>query len=149
MDFDSLVFRFWEWCLPGIITMFFYDPLPKTWSRNVIFLADLGQAKIRDIPFLCQSPNRLRPNLLIELLSCKNNRLIIHIFCLPVDTDPYYKVSGFFKKGFLWMSSGAGAPREAKVQKYGYFLPLGNEIPTFLNFLLDFGLKLWLFKYHG
>ena len=35
------------------------------------------------------------------------------------------------------------------VQKYGHFLPLGNEIPIFLNFPLDIGLKLLLFKYHG
>jgi len=28
-------------------------------------------------------------------------------------------------------------------------LPLGNAISYFLNFPLDFGLKLWLFKYHG
>jgi hypothetical protein len=35
------------------------------------------------------------------------------------------------------------------VQKYAYFLPLGNEIQTFLNLYLEFGLKLWLFRYHG
>jgi hypothetical protein len=35
------------------------------------------------------------------------------------------------------------------VLKNGYFLPPGNEIPTFLNLSLDFSLKLLLFKYHG
>jgi hypothetical protein len=35
------------------------------------------------------------------------------------------------------------------VYNYDYFLALGAEIPIFLNFLLDIGLRLWLFKYHG
>ena len=35
------------------------------------------------------------------------------------------------------------------VKKNGYFLPSSNEIPIFLNLPLDFGLKLFLFKYHG
>jgi hypothetical protein len=47
------------------------------------------------------------------------------------------------------MSSEASAQGGAGVQEYGYFLPFGNEIPVFLNFSLDFGLKLLLFKYHG
>jgi hypothetical protein len=55
---------------------------------------------------------------------------------------------GFLKGVFgdtFWSEHQAGG----KVQKYGYFLPLGNAILIFLNFPLDIGLKLWLFKYHG
>ena len=62
-------------------------PISETRSGYVMPFADLCQSHTRDAPFLCQTPNRPRPNLLIKLLPRQTKRLNIHRYSQPSSSE--------------------------------------------------------------